>query len=196
MYHSLVIKGLMIEITAQKWFEFLSNLIWTRTILRHIHLTQLCAPGPSWWATACRTWLWCPTRRTCPPAGGRGRRSAGRRAGGQINSFVEISTEFLVLQGEPHYYKNSVEKSVEKSVEISTKLLNCAPGWAGTGSAPRQTGARRSSRSARSRQASAQPGSPAAERKGHEQVSFSVSEYGRVDNDWLRSDFWNRLSSA
>ena len=53
-------------------------------------------------------------------------------AGAQFNSFVEISTdfstEFLVLQGVPHYYKNSVEKSVEKSVEISTKLLNCAPG--------------------------------------------------------------------
>ena len=56
-------------------------------------------------------------------------------SGGQFNSFVEISTnfstgfstEFLVLQGVPHYYKNSVEKSVEKSVEISTKLLNCAP---------------------------------------------------------------------
>ena len=52
--------------------------------------------------------------------------------GAQFNSFVEISTdfstdfstEFLVLQGVPHYYKNSVEKSVEKSVEISTKLLN------------------------------------------------------------------------
>ena len=48
--------------------------------------------------------------------------------GGQFNSFVEISTdfstEFLVLQGVPHYYKNSDEKSVEKSVEISTKLLN------------------------------------------------------------------------
>ena len=44
--------------------------------------------------------------------------------GGQFNSFVEISTdfstEFLVLQGVPHYYKNSVENSVE----ISTKLLN------------------------------------------------------------------------
>ena len=48
--------------------------------------------------------------------------------GAQFNSFVEISTnfstdfstEFLVLQGVPHYYKNSVEKSVE----ISTKLLN------------------------------------------------------------------------
>ena len=50
------------------------------------------------------------------------------RAGAQFNSFVEISTEFStdfstkfpVLQGVPHYYKNSVEKSVE----ISTKLLN------------------------------------------------------------------------
>ena len=49
-------------------------------------------------------------------------------AGAQFNSFVEISTdfstdfstEFLILQGVPHYYKNSVEKSVE----ISTKLLN------------------------------------------------------------------------
>ena len=52
----------------------------------------------------------------------------GSRAGGQFNSFVEISTdsstEFLVLQGVPHYYKNSVEKSDEKSVEIPTKLLN------------------------------------------------------------------------
>ena len=52
-------------------------------------------------------------------------------AGGQFNSFVEISTdfsrEFLVLQGVSHYYKNSVEKSVEKSVEISTKLLNGPP---------------------------------------------------------------------
>ena len=51
-----------------------------------------------------------------------------RRPGAQFNSFVEISTdfstdftaEFLVLQGVPHYYKTSVEKSVE----ISTKLLN------------------------------------------------------------------------
>ena len=47
-----------------------------------------------------------------------------RRSGGQFNSFVEISkdfpTDFLVLQGVPHCYKNSVEKSVE----ISTKLLN------------------------------------------------------------------------
>ena len=45
-------------------------------------------------------------------------------AGGQFNSFVEISTdfstEFPVLEGVPHYYKNSVKKSVE----ISTKLLN------------------------------------------------------------------------
>ena len=44
--------------------------------------------------------------------------------GAQFNSFVEISTdfstEFLVLQGVPNYYKTSVEKSVE----ISTKLLN------------------------------------------------------------------------
>ena len=44
------------------------------------------------------------------------------KAGGQFNSFVEISTdvstEFLVLRGVPHYYKNSAEKSVEKSVEI------------------------------------------------------------------------------
>ena len=51
-----------------------------------------------------------------------------RKTGAQFNSFVEISTdfstEFLVLQGVPHYSKNSVEKSVEKSVEISTKLLN------------------------------------------------------------------------
>ena len=53
-------------------------------------------------------------------------------AGGQFNSFVEISTDFStdfstkfpVLQGVPHYFKNSVENSVEKSVEISTKLLN------------------------------------------------------------------------
>ena len=48
-------------------------------------------------------------------------------SGGQFNCFVEISTDFstaLVLQGVPHYYKNSVEKSAEKSVEISTKLLN------------------------------------------------------------------------
>ena len=37
---------------------------------------------------------------------------------------TDFSTEFLVLQGVPHYYKNSDEKSVEKSVEISTKLLN------------------------------------------------------------------------
>ena len=51
------------------------------------------------------------------------RRQAGR-TGAQFNTFVEISTdfstEFLVLQGVPHDYKNSVEKSVE----ISTKLLN------------------------------------------------------------------------
>ena len=48
------------------------------------------------------------------------------KAGGQFNSFVEISTdfstdistEFLVLQGVPHYYKSFVEKTVEKSVEI------------------------------------------------------------------------------
>ena len=48
--------------------------------------------------------------------------------GAQFNTCVEISTdfskdfstEFLVLQGVSHYYKNSVEKSVE----ISTKLLN------------------------------------------------------------------------
>ena len=43
-------------------------------------------------------------------------------SGAQFNSFVEISTdfstEFLVLQGVPNYYKNSAEKSVEKSVEI------------------------------------------------------------------------------
>ena len=49
-------------------------------------------------------------------------------SGAQFNGFVEISTDFStkfpVLQGVPHYYKNSVEKSVEKSVEISTKLLN------------------------------------------------------------------------
>ena len=39
------------------------------------------------------------------------------KPGAQFNSFVEISTdfstEFLVLQGVPQYYKNSVEKSVE-----------------------------------------------------------------------------------
>ena len=51
-----------------------------------------------------------------------------RVPGCQLNSFVEISTdfstdfltEFPVLQGVPHQYKNSVEKSVE----LSPKLLN------------------------------------------------------------------------
>ena len=47
-----------------------------------------------------------------------------RATGAQFNSFVEISTdfstEFLVLQGVPHYYKNSVEKSAD----VSTKLFN------------------------------------------------------------------------
>ena len=46
-----------------------------------------------------------------------------QQPGAQFSSFVEISTdfstefstEFPVLQGVPHYYKNSVEKSVEKS---------------------------------------------------------------------------------
>ena len=47
----------------------------------------------------------------------------------EVNSITLLKsqqtlTEFLVLQGVPHYYKNSVEKSVDKSVEISTKLLN------------------------------------------------------------------------
>ena len=58
----------------------------------------------------------------------------GRRpeTGAQFNSFVKISTDFStyfstkcpVLQGVPHYYKNSVEKSTDKSVEISKQLLN------------------------------------------------------------------------
>ena len=55
-------------------------------------------------------------------AGGALRQDGGaarppRRAGAQFNSFVEISTdfsiefstEFLVLQAVPHYYKNSAE---------------------------------------------------------------------------------------
>ena len=54
--------------------------------------------------------------------------NAGTPTGAQFNSFVEILTDFSikfpVLQGVPHYSKNSIENSVEKSVEISTKLLN------------------------------------------------------------------------
>ena len=55
--------------------------------------------------------------------GGEGGLQRGDMTGAQFNSFVEISrdfstdfsTEFPVLQGVPHYYKNSVEKSVEIS---------------------------------------------------------------------------------
>ena len=60
---------------------------------------------------------------TVTAAGGRGESgSCLWGSGGKFNSFVEISTdfstEFLVLQGGPHYYANSFETSVEKYVDI------------------------------------------------------------------------------
>ena len=43
----------------------------------------------------------------------------GGGPGGQFNIESQQSFQpFLVLQGVPHYYKTSVEKSVEKSLEI------------------------------------------------------------------------------